>query len=242
MVESIINYTYFSPVQYWGNNNIAGTTICEEKVPEIRVTLDDTNTEPIIFCITVGTNPNDPNYLTTYINGNTDINTDYNDKTRNPHSYRIPGTSMSSQYQLQSFQDAITNYPNYNIVSTSQSKDSRVTTSFGYSFKPGNDLAGTSGIPNELAGKKQVICEIIGYSSVLSTSDRQHMEGYLANKWGVKSLISSNPYSTTIWTIDPVNLFSVTINPTNFIIKLKDIKRCSNSINYKKYFIKKFRI
>jgi len=43
-----------------------------------------------------------------------------------------------------------------------------------------------------------VVCEIVSYSSTLTTTDRQKMEGYLAWKWNLVSLLPSNhPYKTT---------------------------------------------
>lgn len=43
-----------------------------------------------------------------------------------------------------------------------------------------------------------VICEVVSYGSTLSTSDRQKMEGYLAWKWNLVSLLPSNhPYKNS---------------------------------------------
>jgi hypothetical protein len=43
-----------------------------------------------------------------------------------------------------------------------------------------------------------VICEVVCYGSTLSTSDRQKMEGYLAWKWNLVSLLpSGHPYKST---------------------------------------------
>jgi len=43
-----------------------------------------------------------------------------------------------------------------------------------------------------------VVCEIVSYGSTLSTSDRQKMEGYLAWKWNLVSLLPSNhPYKNS---------------------------------------------
>jgi hypothetical protein len=43
-----------------------------------------------------------------------------------------------------------------------------------------------------------VICEVVSYGSTLSTTDRQKMEGYLAWKWNLVSLLPSNhPYKNS---------------------------------------------
>ena len=43
-----------------------------------------------------------------------------------------------------------------------------------------------------------VVCEIVSYGSTLSTTDRQKMEGYLAWKWNLVSLLpAGHPYKTT---------------------------------------------
>ena len=46
------------------------------------------------------------------------------------------------------------------------------------------------------------ICEVIAYNSVLSTTQRQQVEGYLANKWGIKTALpGAHPYYITPPTI-----------------------------------------
>ena len=43
-----------------------------------------------------------------------------------------------------------------------------------------------------------VVCEIVSYGSTLSTTDRQKMEGYIAWKWNLVSLLpAGHPYKTT---------------------------------------------
>ena len=63
------------------------------------------------------------------------------------------------------------------------------------------------------------ICEVIAYNYILSTTQRQQVEGYLANKWGIKTALpSTHPYystpptTTTIFTMNqPYALATTTI-------------------------------
>lgn len=53
------------------------------------------------------------------------------------------------------------------------------------------------------------ICEVIAYNYILSTTQRQQVEGYLANKWGIKTALpSTHPYYTT----PPTTTTTLTIN------------------------------
>jgi len=57
-----------------------------------------------------------------------------------------------------------------------------------------------------------VICEVLIYNNVLSTQNRQMVEGYLANKWGLtSSLPTTHPYYSAI----PNNLPTVPAPPTS---------------------------
>ena len=56
------------------------------------------------------------------------------------------------------------------------------------------------------------IYEVIAYNSVLSTTDRQNVEGYLANKWGIaKSLPTSHPYYPKPVTVNVTGPSSLTM-------------------------------
>ena len=61
------------------------------------------------------------------------------------------------------------------------------------------------------------ICEVIAYNYILSTTQRQQVEGYLANKWGIKTALpSTHPYYSTPPTI-PITI-AMAPTPTSQVI------------------------
>lgn len=81
-------------------------------------------------------------------------------------------------------------YINGNSVFSSGSNTVSVSNNTRY-FGTGRD---TSSIGNYFG----TVAEVLFFDSVLSTSDRQKVEGYLAHKWGLASTLDSgHPYKTT---------------------------------------------
>jgi len=59
------------------------------------------------------------------------------------------------------------------------------------------------------------ICEVLVFNSVLSTTNRQNVEGYLANKWGIQS---SLPVAHPYYSPAPVISTTAPTAPTNIIV------------------------
>jgi len=65
---------------------------------------------------------------------------------------------------------------------------------------------------------KGEVAELVVFNEVLSTTDRQKIESYLAHKWGLSSNIpSSHPFKSTSPIMDPRDLESYTTDLTNLV-------------------------
>jgi hypothetical protein len=106
------------------------------------------------------------------------------------------GTSLSTSttYLLEFVNNGttLTHYSN----AASYASGSATSYSAGLTTGVGGRLqAGVGGLVETMVGS---IYEIVVFSSALSTTDRQQVEGYLATKWGLQgSLPSTHPYKLT---------------------------------------------
>jgi hypothetical protein len=99
---------------------------------------------------------------------------------------------------------------NGNTGSTSSTAQSRTKTATGFGI--GFDITGSGGTPTNITCVSQ-FSEFIVYNNVLTTAQRQLIEGYLALKWGLQSsLPASHPYRRTI----PLTLTMKLFSPAKF--------------------------
>ena len=65
---------------------------------------------------------------------------------------------------------------------------------------------------------KGEVAELLAFNSVLSTSDREKIEGYLAHKWGLSSMLpNAHPYKNASIISSPADIDTYTVNLNNLV-------------------------
>ena len=110
------------------------------------------------------------------------------------------GGNNSSGANLQFYNNATnlvcgTNSSGTNVMYLNGTGDTSGSTTFSSSsLVIGNSSSGANGTPRQ-NGWNGTISEVVYYNTVLTTSQRQQVEGYLAAKWGIQSsLPTTHPY------------------------------------------------
>jgi hypothetical protein len=127
-------------------------------------------------------------YVYTTTNGNNDLQANYN--LTNPYAL-VNGPGASTYFFGGGSGPGFpTNLLSWTITPSSFSNYYMGRQNYGYSGSTEATIINTIG--NNFSG---IIYEIILYSTVLSKLDRQNVEGYLATKWNMQTLlIRSHPY------------------------------------------------
>ena len=95
-------------------------------------------------------------------------------------------------------------YTNGNLISTSGITGATVTAGF--------TTIGGNGTSSQWTGH---FCEFMIFNTALTTTQRQQIEAYLANKWGLQAnLPSTHPYAPTKFTNGPVGFTPTTLSPS----------------------------
>jgi hypothetical protein len=105
--------------------------------------------------------------------------------------FNIATTNQDSNYHIWSYTQTTNSFFYFDgteIGSVTTPANSTTTTFTN------NTLGGWNNSPNSVAS---VICEVIFYNSILSTPDRQQIESYLAQKWGLTTTLPSNHLNAT---------------------------------------------
>ena len=105
--------------------------------------------------------------------------------------FNIATTNQDSNYHIWSYTQTTNSFFYFDgteIGSVTTPANSTTTTFTN------NTLGGWNNSPNSVAS---VICEVIFYNSILSTPDRQQIESYLAQKWGLTTTLPSTHLNAT---------------------------------------------
>jgi hypothetical protein len=104
------------------------------------------------------------------------------------------------------------------IVSTSNAGSLGINGSTLATFTPGQTAPLSSSYRYNICESRYIgnICEILAYSNVLSTDDRQTVEGYLAWKWGLQgNLPATHPYKF----LSPASNYAGDVVPQNLLVR-----------------------
>jgi hypothetical protein len=145
------------------------------------------------FLLSLGVTPNSIFLRANYPNSFYGVDNGY--QSVNPavsgDRFNIPTTNQDSNYHIWSYTQTTTSilYFDGTQIGSVTTPTNPTSTTF-----TNNTIGGWNSSANSVAS---VICEVIFYKSILSTSERQMVESYLAQKWGLTTSLPANHLNFT---------------------------------------------